>query len=632
MPLARVALYESGVEIYIASTADDGDEWQATLVHIARESRAYVISPCHFQRASSYPDDFPLASELEGAGMLGRGGSAILAPDGSYLAGPLYERGGHPLRRARPGGAARRAAALRPGRPLQPAGRARAQRSRARCDAEYTSFRAIRPFLIGKTSTPSHSSLLPVLLDVQRPLAHREVLARVHAARAERHAGIVLRRSRSMCSRTASAPSARSSAVWLSKTISGWCSAWIVVEVLPVPRVVVAADQLGDLSGVHAEVSHVGAARARRRCGASGRRRRSARAGAARSCGRRRAGRGSGRARSGPRPRARRRAPRAPARTPRPRPRSRRRRGRAGPAPRGSGRAPRRRPCTGSSPSSASSARGRLRARAELGASRPGGRASRRAARARGAARPSAAHGSGGGAMPGSSGSAPASARVELRAQLVEPRAREDPAAGALDAGRARRDARATPRAPARARSPRSRRARRAPCARRSRAAAAPGRSRVPPPTVVSARSTTRSPRAATTGSASRSCAKRSPTRTTRASDARRAVVDVHARRDLGERRRARRRGGSSADTRRARRARRRAGARCRSTPGSATATRWPASARVDRRGRAPARCARAPVAPPGSARSSSPSPIEPDQSVPVATVPIPRSVKTRST
>jgi nitrilase len=94
MPLARFALYESGVEIYIASTADDGDAWQATLVHIARESRAYVVAPCHFQRASSYPDDFPLASEIEGAGLLGRGGSAILAPDGSYLAGPLYDEEG----------------------------------------------------------------------------------------------------------------------------------------------------------------------------------------------------------------------------------------------------------------------------------------------------------------------------------------------------------------------------------------------------------------------------------------------------------------------------------------------------------------------------------------------------------
>ena len=94
MPLARFALYESGVEIYIASTADDGDAWQSTLVHIARESRSYVVSPCAFQRESSYPDDFPLRAELDGAGVLGRGGSAILAPDGSYLAGPLYDEEG----------------------------------------------------------------------------------------------------------------------------------------------------------------------------------------------------------------------------------------------------------------------------------------------------------------------------------------------------------------------------------------------------------------------------------------------------------------------------------------------------------------------------------------------------------
>ena len=90
MPLARFALYESGVEIYVASTADDADEWQATLVHIARESRCFVVAPCHFQRASAYPDDFPLAELLEGRDLLGRGGSAVLGPDGSYLAGPLY--------------------------------------------------------------------------------------------------------------------------------------------------------------------------------------------------------------------------------------------------------------------------------------------------------------------------------------------------------------------------------------------------------------------------------------------------------------------------------------------------------------------------------------------------------------
>jgi nitrilase len=94
MPLARFSLYESGVEIYIASTADDGDAWQATLVHIARESRSFVVAPSHFQRASAYPADFPLHEALEGKDVIGRGGSAILEPDGSYLAGPLYDEEG----------------------------------------------------------------------------------------------------------------------------------------------------------------------------------------------------------------------------------------------------------------------------------------------------------------------------------------------------------------------------------------------------------------------------------------------------------------------------------------------------------------------------------------------------------
>src|SRR5256885_964237 len=87
---------EPGIEIYLASPADDGDSWQSTLIHIAREARAFVISPSHFQRASSYPADFPLRKLLgeSGTDVIGRGGSAILAPDGSYLAGPLYDQEG----------------------------------------------------------------------------------------------------------------------------------------------------------------------------------------------------------------------------------------------------------------------------------------------------------------------------------------------------------------------------------------------------------------------------------------------------------------------------------------------------------------------------------------------------------
>jgi nitrilase len=91
MPLARFALYERGVEIYLAPTADDSEGWHDSIRHIARESRAFVLSCCVFQRASSYPPDIPLA---EGGELLGRGGSAIVAPDGSYLAEPLWNEEG----------------------------------------------------------------------------------------------------------------------------------------------------------------------------------------------------------------------------------------------------------------------------------------------------------------------------------------------------------------------------------------------------------------------------------------------------------------------------------------------------------------------------------------------------------
>ncbi len=91
MPLARFSLYESGIEIYLAPTADDTEDWHDSLKHIARESRSFVLSCCVYQRASSYPDDVQLA---EGDELVGRGGSAILGPDGAYLAGPLWDEEG----------------------------------------------------------------------------------------------------------------------------------------------------------------------------------------------------------------------------------------------------------------------------------------------------------------------------------------------------------------------------------------------------------------------------------------------------------------------------------------------------------------------------------------------------------
>ena len=91
MPLARAALYESGIDIYLAPTADDTESWHDSIRHIAREARAFVLSCCVYQRASSYPADVAIA---DGPDLLGRGGSAIVAPNGEYLAGPLWDEEG----------------------------------------------------------------------------------------------------------------------------------------------------------------------------------------------------------------------------------------------------------------------------------------------------------------------------------------------------------------------------------------------------------------------------------------------------------------------------------------------------------------------------------------------------------
>jgi nitrilase len=95
MPLARYALYRSGERIHLAPTADASDGWQATIRHIALEGRVFVIACNQYVTRSSYPADFELPEALaRSPEVVCRGGSAIAAPDGRYLAGPLYGEAG----------------------------------------------------------------------------------------------------------------------------------------------------------------------------------------------------------------------------------------------------------------------------------------------------------------------------------------------------------------------------------------------------------------------------------------------------------------------------------------------------------------------------------------------------------
>jgi nitrilase len=95
MPLARMAIYGKGVEIYLAPTADARERWQSTLQHIALEGRCFVLGCNQVVRRDMYPEDLETADELEAwPEMLCRGGSAIYGPLGERLAGPLWEEEG----------------------------------------------------------------------------------------------------------------------------------------------------------------------------------------------------------------------------------------------------------------------------------------------------------------------------------------------------------------------------------------------------------------------------------------------------------------------------------------------------------------------------------------------------------
>lgn len=93
MPLARMSMYQRGVEIYLAPTADSRESWQSTMLHIALEGRCFVLACNQFVRKSDYPERFQadLAHEPD---IMSSGGSVIISPLGEVLAGPLWNQEG----------------------------------------------------------------------------------------------------------------------------------------------------------------------------------------------------------------------------------------------------------------------------------------------------------------------------------------------------------------------------------------------------------------------------------------------------------------------------------------------------------------------------------------------------------
>lgn len=93
MPLARAALYEKGVSLYISPNTNDNPEWQHTIRHIALEGRCYFINADLFFTRSMYPSGLHCPQELSRLpDIVCRGGSCVVDPFGHYVTEPVWDR------------------------------------------------------------------------------------------------------------------------------------------------------------------------------------------------------------------------------------------------------------------------------------------------------------------------------------------------------------------------------------------------------------------------------------------------------------------------------------------------------------------------------------------------------------
>jgi nitrilase len=99
MPLARFHLYAQGVDVWLAPTLARGDGWVASMRHLARENRMFVVGVNPVLHVDEIPADFPDRDRLVPDEYLAANGpwiepgnSVIVGPDGGLLAGPVRER------------------------------------------------------------------------------------------------------------------------------------------------------------------------------------------------------------------------------------------------------------------------------------------------------------------------------------------------------------------------------------------------------------------------------------------------------------------------------------------------------------------------------------------------------------
>jgi nitrilase len=94
MPLARYALYAQGLDLLLAPTYDEGETCLCSVRHIAKEGRIYVASASMLLHREHVPRAYDLAGLVADREWIKEGDSAIAAPSGALLAGPLRREEG----------------------------------------------------------------------------------------------------------------------------------------------------------------------------------------------------------------------------------------------------------------------------------------------------------------------------------------------------------------------------------------------------------------------------------------------------------------------------------------------------------------------------------------------------------
>jgi len=92
MPLARQVLHSSGEDIHVAAWPQVKEMNLVASRHYAFEGRSFVIACGALMKASSLPAELEQPEAFRGRpeALVLNGGSAIIAPDGSLLAGPVW--------------------------------------------------------------------------------------------------------------------------------------------------------------------------------------------------------------------------------------------------------------------------------------------------------------------------------------------------------------------------------------------------------------------------------------------------------------------------------------------------------------------------------------------------------------